>query len=294
MNITHLLSTTTGHKAPVEHSIWNYYYKKNSAGEHMREPHSHDSIEIECIVEGRLILEFEQENLALSKNDIVVIKPNVMHKFRVPGTCKTCKRVNIAVLCSALNDSEISTFFFKTLQSCSHDYLLLEQNSIIQELMSHIVRELSRHQWGYNTIVQAELTSLMVLLLRSIRKSSNSSQLSYAQQAKELMDSAPAENWTPASLSKQLNISASYLMHIFHAEYSITLMKYLESKRLDIAKKLLSDTQNSIYSISADIGFSTLQHFSYVFKKNVGISPTQYRKISQEIIYKTVELADSD
>ena len=288
------LFNSRDHDVPIDKSIWNYYYKKNIGGEHMKQPHSHNAIEIECIVDGHLFLEFKNECLRLSKNDIVIIKPNVLHKFLVPSTCKVCKRINIAILCSALEDAEISTFFASTLDSYSQEYLLLEQNSIIQELMAHIVRELSRRKWGYNTVVKAELTSLMVLLLRSIRKNANSNKPTYAQQAKQLMDAAPAEAWTPSTLARQLNISASYLMHLFHAEYSVTLMKYLERIRLELAKRLLSDTQDSILSISSDVGFSTLQHFSYVFKKNIGISPTQYRKISQEIIYKTVDLAEND
>lgn len=276
----------------IDRSIWNYYYKKNVAGEHMREAHAHNAIEIECIVDGHLILEFENENLRLSKNDIVIIKPNVKHRFLVPATCKACKRVNIAMSSHPLDSSEIGSFFASTLSTYSQDFLLLEQDAIIEELMAHIVRELSRQRWGYNIIVKSELSSLMILLLRSIRRTTRSHNLTYAQQARSLIDAAPAENWTPALLARQLNISASYLMHIFHAEYDITLMRYLERCRLELAKKLLSDTQKSIFDISADVGFSTLQHFSYVFKKNVGLSPTRYRRISQEIIYKTVDMGD--
>ena len=65
---------------------------------------------------------------------------------------------------------------------------------------------------------------------------------------------------------------------LFQKKDSSETMRYLERCRLELAKKLLSDTQKSIFDISADVGFSTLQHFSYVFKKNVGLSPTRYRR----------------
>lgn len=278
-------------EARVDQIIYNYYYKKNYSGEYMRRAHAHNAVEIECIVDGHLLLEFQEGGVHLSKNDIVIIKPGVLHKFEVPTTCKTCKRVNITVSNEAIAAEEIWSAFLNILAFSPGDYVLVEHSDIIRDLMVHIVQELSRKKWGYETVVKAELTSLTILLLRSVRKMNNDGKKpSYAQQARKLIDVAPQEAWTPAALAKRLNISASYLMHIFREEYSITLMKYLESRRLELAKKMLSDTQKSIDTISAEVGFLTLQHFSYVFKKNMGLAPTQYRKISQEIIYKSVDV----
>ena len=275
----------------IDQAIHNYYYKKNYGGEDMRRAHAHNAVEIECIVDGHLLLEFQEGPVHLTKNDIVIIKPNVWHKFGVPATCKTCKRVNIAIYRAAMEMTDVWGGFLDTLISFPGDYVLVEHSDIIRDLMVHVVQELSRKKWGYETVVKAELASLTILLQRSVRKMNNDGKRpSYAQQAKDLIDAAPQEAWTPATLARRLNISASYLMHIFRAEYSVTMMKYLESRRLELAKRMLTDSQKSIDAISAGVGFLTLQHFSYVFKKNMGLAPTQYRKISQEIIYKSVDI----
>ena len=55
------LFNSRDHDVPIDKSIWNYYYKKNIGGEHMKQPHSHNAIEIECIVDGHLFLEFKNE-----------------------------------------------------------------------------------------------------------------------------------------------------------------------------------------------------------------------------------------
>lgn len=290
MKTSSFFNTSAGN-APIDRSIYNYYYKKNYSGEHMKTPHSHEAAEIEYIIDGNLILEFEDETLKLSKNDIIIIKPNVIHRFLVPKTCKLCKRVNISFSCIKLEHTEFSTFFTDALNTVAGNYLLLGQNPAIQELMEQITRELASHKWGYATIVNADLTALMVLLARGIRKRTvRPSTPNYVQQAKSIMDSSWQEDWTPALIAEQLGISASYLMHIFRSECGITIMKYLEERRLEAARKKLSDTQDSINSIASDTGFSNQQHFSYIFKKNTGLTPSQYRKITQEITYREIDI----
>jgi AraC-like DNA-binding protein len=49
--------------------------------------------------------------------------------------------------------------------------------------------------------------------------------------------------------------------------------------RMQQAKTYIANSDMSISEISEKVGFANIEHFSRVFKKNMGISPQKYRKI---------------
>ena len=57
-----------------------------------------------------------------------------------------------------------------------------------------------------------------------------------------------------------------------------TLLEYLTDLRMEEAKCLLKGSNISICDISNQIGFSNLQSFNRFFKKNEGITASEYRK----------------
>lgn len=93
------------------------------------------------------------------------------------------------------------------------------------------------------------------------------------------------ENYTHSltfqSLSLRFEISPSYLCQIFQKEINMTFTRYLTQLRISRAKKLLLETNSSITEIGAQSGFDQYFYFARVFKKEVGISPTQYREINK-------------
>ena len=54
-------------------------------------------------------------------------------------------------------------------------------------------------------------------------------------------------------------------------------MQYLTNVRLEKAKELLKNTDAKTYEIAEKVGFSEPNYFSFIFKKNIGLSPSQYR-----------------
>jgi AraC-like DNA-binding protein len=57
----------------------------------------------------------------------------------------------------------------------------------------------------------------------------------------------------------------------------MTVSQYKLSLQLNEAKRLLVDTKYSIEKISSIVGFSSANYFCKSFRKNVGVSPLQYR-----------------
>ncbi len=81
------------------------------------------------------------------------------------------------------------------------------------------------------------------------------------------------------SVCSQLHVSTSYFSKIFKHETGITFLNFLTSRRMEEAKKLLLQTDYKSQMIGIMVGYPEPNYFSYVFKKNCGMSPVKYRKL---------------
>ena len=79
-------------------------------------------------------------------------------------------------------------------------------------------------------------------------------------------------------IAKHCNISESHLRNLFKGEFGVSLGKYVASQRFEAAKYLLKNTSSSIGEIAMKTGFSNQFVFSSFFKRNAGISPSEFRK----------------
>ena len=57
--------------------------------------------------------------------------------------------------------------------------------------------------------------------------------------------------------------------------------QYLLNKRLTRAKELLKETNASVFEIANSVGYDDQLYFSRIFKKHIGISPTEYKNASK-------------
>lgn len=87
----------------------------------------------------------------------------------------------------------------------------------------------------------------------------------------------------PISLSiiaETLNVSSSYLSNIFHKSAGKSYIKFLTEVRLKQAATLLrSNRELTLEIITKKVGYISVKHFSYTFKKYYNISPGEYRKL---------------
>ena len=80
------------------------------------------------------------------------------------------------------------------------------------------------------------------------------------------------------SMVENIAFSKTYLKTLFKKKTGTTIMKYLTRLRIDKAKQLLSEGNSTVSEISALCGFSTVHYFSNTFKKETGMTPTEYIK----------------
>ena len=86
---------------------------------------------------------------------------------------------------------------------------------------------------------------------------------------------------TLQSLSKKIYISPQYLSRLFKRFVGCSVYKYLTNYRINKAKELLlTDQRTEIQQIAQLVGFLDTSHFIVMFKKFVGITPLEYRKLN--------------
>lgn len=86
-----------------------------------------------------------------------------------------------------------------------------------------------------------------------------------------------SENITLEILENTFFVSKYYICRLFRENLGVSVIEYLQYKRVVEAQRLLSDTGRPITDICFDCGFNNVQHFYRVFKKISQVTPQQYR-----------------
>ena len=83
---------------------------------------------------------------------------------------------------------------------------------------------------------------------------------------------------TLASISSNVNLSSSYLCRVFKSEVGTNITSYLNNLRIRKAATMIKEDKLSLKEISAMVGIEDQLYFSRLFKKCMGISPSEYGK----------------
>lgn len=79
-------------------------------------------------------------------------------------------------------------------------------------------------------------------------------------------------------VAEHIHLSAQHLSRLFRKELGETFINHLTMIRIRKAIELLDDDSVMLYEIADQVGYATQHYFCNVFKKNIGISPSEYRK----------------
>lgn len=82
------------------------------------------------------------------------------------------------------------------------------------------------------------------------------------------------------NIADHIHINSSYLSRLFKDKTNQTITQTLRDIRIEKAKVLLKDYTNKTYDVASMVGFDDAAYFSYVFKKETGYSPSQYKNLN--------------
>ena len=86
------------------------------------------------------------------------------------------------------------------------------------------------------------------------------------------------ENLTIESIASALELNPSYLSKLFKQEMDVSISQYIRDEKIKITTKMLRYLNESSLEIANYLGFSSQSHFIQVFKKQIGMTPEEYRR----------------
>ncbi|WP_099467386.1 response regulator [Konateibacter massiliensis] len=96
--------------------------------------------------------------------------------------------------------------------------------------------------------------------------------------AKEYIEKQYHKDISLDEVSKEVDISPYYFSKLFKEETGENFVKYVTNIRMNKAKELLNNTDMSMKEIGLRIGYADPNYFSRIFKKNIGVTPTEYKE----------------
>lgn len=164
----------------------------------------------------------------------------------------------------------------------------LEQFAVSEEIMAYIkqfMKEYENKQIGYEEMLEALAKLITHMLIRAVEGITDKSNKEEQVDEKNIAEVIAyihqnfGEKLTIKRLAEIINMSESHFIRMFKKQVHLSPIAYLIKTRIQKCKKLLRDTSQSITEIALQCGFNSTSHFSAVFTKQIGMTPTEYREL---------------
>ncbi len=235
-------------------------------------PHAHPFTELFYIISGQGEFFIDDETIAVSSNDLIIINPNVEH------TEKTKTHAPMEYIVFGVDGLVCS---FDGAKNYGHYSYTSAQNRLIY-LSRLMMQEFMEKKSGFDVICQNILQVLFMYISReqqiSLHAADNLLLSRECAAAKRYMDTNYSRNITLDTLAEITHTNKYYLAHSFTECIGESPIHYLMNRRIQAGKDLLLNTNHSILQIAESTGFSSQSYFSQAFKKETGMTPQQFRK----------------
>ena len=161
-----------------------------------------------------------------------------------------------------------------------------EHQATVENLMSEIEHEYNGRQNSFLLALKADLLKLLVLLGRYFgEETKDDGQYRYHRDAMiksiQYIKDHYSEDITIDEISKITILSQSYFSYLFKTITHKTFVEYVTDLRINAAMEMLRNTDTLVVDICYNVGFKSVNHFNRTFKKAMGMSPLQYRKMNR-------------
>lgn len=243
--------------------------------------HSHSQYELLGFFNGSTYIQSSGHAYQVQGGECCLLQPHTYHLRR-----------------SSADATKSCTMFIEGPKNTPLDAMTepCQQLQCAQEILdwfSKLEKELHSHSLGADSNAQALASLILVAVLRELdgqRKREGSDQNGSLVRYEDIIDDYIAlhyaEDLRIGDLAEQLGITPRHLSRIMQQSYGCTFRQRLLDIRLYYAREYLTTTQLPVSQIAMRCGFTAESAFSAAFRKNVGCTPTQYRRSQQDLQQK--------
>ena len=247
------------------------HIKKNAENAHI-----HDCCEIYFNISGNVSFAVEKNIYPIKSDDIIITKPNEVHYCIYNSNSKH------ECYCLWIDASEefkylLSPFFEH--KNGENNLISLNSEDKMKLISSFNILINEEKEKTGNTIKKASAI-LNILNLLDEYKFNTSNSLKLPKTLIEILkyiDSNYNNVCTIKVISERFFISRSSIGRLFKNHLNTTPTKYIENKRLSMAKVMLAKNM-PVQEVFENCGFADYSHFIALFKKRFGITPLKYKK----------------
>lgn len=264
-----------------EFLYWGYYSGQEWWRNYM---HSHSFFEICYVLEGEGEFTINENTVAVEKGDLFIAKPNELHEII------SSEKAYLAIYYwaytlippSKTGNSDLARLF--NAFALSED-IIHKKSHTISVILTLLNREVKKKRIGYEIFISTLTKQLIIETSRAYTKEITS-KTEITLKSRDAFIVATIVQYLKDNYAIQVNLkqvaaqvhlSERHVSRLFKREVGVTIIKYALGVRLNIAKQLLLDSNAPIYNVAYETGFTDAQHFSTVFRKNVGTSPSMFR-----------------
>ncbi|MCX5121799.1 AraC family transcriptional regulator [Micromonospora sp. NBC_00362] len=166
------------------------------------------------------------------------------------------------------------------------ELIVVPREQVPAALVSYLAEQISRNDPGQDVVLDRLLDLMLVAVLRWWFAERQVEEPNWYRahadpvigRALRLMQGSPASAWTVAGLATETGLSRAAFARRFSDLVGEPPMAFLTNWRLALAADLLSESDATITSVAAKVGYATPFAFSAAFKRVHGVSPQQFRQ----------------
>lgn len=238
--------------------------------------HWHEYLEIIYLVRGRFSLKADKKTFEASDGDIIIFNPFEVHE---------------SIKLSEENEYYVFIIPPDYIQSWQNDKKyrfsnLISDSSECRKAIKKASEATEINSREQQLLLNAEVFRFLYLAASKYAEiSEEESEIQnknkhIVEDVKNRIAYCYAEPINIELLANAFFISVSHLQHLFKAQTGMTIIDYVNKTRVENSCRLLETTDYHISAISEKVGIFDYNYFSRLFKKYIGITPTQYRKKS--------------
>ncbi|MCQ2479608.1 MAG: AraC family transcriptional regulator [Clostridia bacterium] len=240
--------------------------------------HWHEYLEVIYLVHGEFTLKADDKSFNVSDGDIIVFNPFEVHE---------------SVVFSENNEYYVFVIPPDFIQSWQDDKQykfanVISGNSECKKAIKKAAEATENPSRDQQLLLNAEIFRFLYYAASNYAEISDGEfeiplkNKHIVEDVKTRIEYCYAEPINIELLANAFFISVSHLQHLFKAQTGISIVEFVNKTRIENSCTLLKNTDLHISAISEKVGIFDYNYFSRMFKKYVGITPTQYRKNSHK------------